>query len=400
MLLADEQVSSVSSAGNVLWPLADHLGTIRDIADYDEGDLDFEITNHRVYDSFGRLESETNSAVDLAFGYTGKYTDDATGHTHHLNRWYDPTTGRWLSEDPIGFAAGDTNLSRYVGNEPVGHVDSLGLFEQGMGYTGPESDSPAAQDDEKPIVFPNEPTLGQIIDSLGFSEPAQWSVDSGVKEIAGHQFPYERWTDTTSGKEWFVLKLQNGSGGYIFFPSDEALNDSIKEWWMGQCMLAAARHTITASEFGLLGELGIRPMTGLSGIGRAGRGLRLSSSVHSALDEIKSLGSLAGKSKGEIEAMHRLRGYRSTPANNGGTVWTKPLPDGNTAAVRIDPPVIKSKPKGFADEVPHVHKEVVPTNKVQSGNYGPGDATRLDDYGIPSADPRKTHIPGGGGGGP
>jgi len=32
MLLADEQVTSISSAGTVLWPLADHLGTIRDLA--------------------------------------------------------------------------------------------------------------------------------------------------------------------------------------------------------------------------------------------------------------------------------------------------------------------------------------------------------------------------------
>jgi RHS repeat-associated protein len=28
---------------------------------------------------------------------------------------YDPTQRRWLSEDPIAFGAGDTNLYRYVG---------------------------------------------------------------------------------------------------------------------------------------------------------------------------------------------------------------------------------------------------------------------------------------------
>ena len=25
------------------------------------------------------------------------------------NRWYDATVGKWLSQDPIGFTAGDTN---------------------------------------------------------------------------------------------------------------------------------------------------------------------------------------------------------------------------------------------------------------------------------------------------
>lgn len=37
--------------------------------------------------------------------------------------------GRWLSEDPIGFAGGDGNLYRYAGNGPSGKFDPLGLRE-------------------------------------------------------------------------------------------------------------------------------------------------------------------------------------------------------------------------------------------------------------------------------
>ena len=40
---------------------------------------------------------------------------------------YDPTIGRWLSEDPTGFDAGDANLYRYVGNGPTDGVDPSGL---------------------------------------------------------------------------------------------------------------------------------------------------------------------------------------------------------------------------------------------------------------------------------
>jgi hypothetical protein len=40
---------------------------------------------------------------------------------------YDPTIGRWLSEDPIGFEAGDANLYRYVGNGPANATDPSGL---------------------------------------------------------------------------------------------------------------------------------------------------------------------------------------------------------------------------------------------------------------------------------
>jgi uncharacterized protein RhaS with RHS repeats len=42
---------------------------------------------------------------------------------------YDPSTGRWLSVDPIGFEAGDANLYRYVRNEPLLQTDPTGLFE-------------------------------------------------------------------------------------------------------------------------------------------------------------------------------------------------------------------------------------------------------------------------------
>jgi len=43
-------------------------------------------------------------------------------------RWYDPATGRFISEDPIGFAAGDANLYRYCGNSPTNATDPSGMI--------------------------------------------------------------------------------------------------------------------------------------------------------------------------------------------------------------------------------------------------------------------------------
>ncbi|MBI1916597.1 MAG: hypothetical protein HYS12_17955 [Planctomycetes bacterium] len=40
---------------------------------------------------------------------------------------FDPTIGRWTTEDPIGFEAGDANLFRYVGNDPTNATDPSGL---------------------------------------------------------------------------------------------------------------------------------------------------------------------------------------------------------------------------------------------------------------------------------
>ncbi len=44
-----------------------------------------------------------------------------------MERYYDAETGRFISEDPIGFAGGDLNLYAYVLNNPVKWIDPLGL---------------------------------------------------------------------------------------------------------------------------------------------------------------------------------------------------------------------------------------------------------------------------------
>ena len=44
---------------------------------------------------------------------------------------YDSIIGRFINEDPLGFAGGDSNLFRYVQNDPVNFVDPLGLMGSG-----------------------------------------------------------------------------------------------------------------------------------------------------------------------------------------------------------------------------------------------------------------------------
>jgi RHS repeat-associated protein len=131
-ILADEQVTSPSQAGTVLWPLSDNAGSVRDIAQYNATTGTTTVIEHRVYDSFGNLVSPANSAVDFLFGYAGQMSDSATGLENDLNRWYDPHTGRFLSEDPSGFAGGDANLYRYAKNNPLTHTDPTGLFDEGF----------------------------------------------------------------------------------------------------------------------------------------------------------------------------------------------------------------------------------------------------------------------------
>ena len=61
------------------------------------------------------------------FHHTGKILDEHTGNQWQNYRSYNPETATWQSADPIGFAAGDTNLYRYVGNIVLVYVDPYGL---------------------------------------------------------------------------------------------------------------------------------------------------------------------------------------------------------------------------------------------------------------------------------
>jgi RHS repeat-associated protein len=125
----DQILAEENGAGDVYWMLTDNQNTVRDVVEYDAGLDETNVVNHIAYDSFGNKLSETDDSLDmLDINYTGRYFDEATGLQWNLNRWYNPSVGRWMSEDPIGFGGG-VNLMAYVSNQPILHTDPLGLVE-------------------------------------------------------------------------------------------------------------------------------------------------------------------------------------------------------------------------------------------------------------------------------
>jgi RHS repeat-associated protein len=115
-----DQVLADETPTNMVWALADHQGTVRDLIDNGGN-----VVEHLSYDSFGNLSS--TPTFDFRYGYTGRERDSETGLEYYRARYYDSAVGRFVSEDPIGFAAGDSNLTRYVGNSPTNFVDPSGL---------------------------------------------------------------------------------------------------------------------------------------------------------------------------------------------------------------------------------------------------------------------------------
>ena len=119
---ADQLFADETAVGNVLWPLADNENTIRDVVNATGA-----VQDHLVYDAFGNITSQTNASQQSQYTYTGQMLDPATGLMYYKSRWYDPQDGRFITQDPKSFQAGDVNLQRYVNNDPLRFVDPTGM---------------------------------------------------------------------------------------------------------------------------------------------------------------------------------------------------------------------------------------------------------------------------------
>jgi RHS repeat-associated protein len=124
---------------------ADGLGTVTSLTDPTGA-----VAATYTYDSFGFLTNSTGSATNW-FRYTARQFDSDTALYYYRARYYDPTIGRFISEDPIRFKGG-INFYAYVRNSPIKLIDPSGL---------------CAANGQQPItcdtVLPNGQTVGDVV---------------------------------------------------------------------------------------------------------------------------------------------------------------------------------------------------------------------------------------------
>lgn len=87
-----------------------------------------EVTKKYAYDAFG-VEKNIDDADTNAFRYCGEYYDIETSTIYLRARYYNPSTGRFISRDSVTGNIDDPlslNLYAYCANNPIGYVDSNG----------------------------------------------------------------------------------------------------------------------------------------------------------------------------------------------------------------------------------------------------------------------------------
>jgi RHS repeat-associated protein len=118
-----DQPLAMTRGGQSYFYGMDHLGSVRLVTDAAGA-----VANRYDYDAFGNWEATSYETVANPFGFTARERDAESGLMFYRARYYDPQIGRFISEDPIGFEAGDLNLYRYVFNNPILLIDPTGNF--------------------------------------------------------------------------------------------------------------------------------------------------------------------------------------------------------------------------------------------------------------------------------
>jgi RHS repeat-associated protein len=85
-----------------------------------------------TYDDYGRADHASTSGLALLF--QGQRLDAETGLYYFKNRFYEPSTGRFLSRDSVLDPVNFGNFYTFVGNNPGSRLDPMGLLTERIAF--------------------------------------------------------------------------------------------------------------------------------------------------------------------------------------------------------------------------------------------------------------------------
>ena len=164
----DEFFSRTDSTG-AYSPIMDALGSSLELTNSSGN-----ITTQYGYDPYGNTTSYGGTSTN-AFQYNGR-ENDGNGLYFYRARYYSPTFGRFISEDPLEFWGGGTNFYAYDASNPISRNDPFGLcwiYKQSDGSTYYQNDDTGVTTQVSPAG------VGYSGYGNGLNDPGSQSVGTG-----------------------------------------------------------------------------------------------------------------------------------------------------------------------------------------------------------------------------
>jgi RHS repeat-associated protein len=220
-----------------------------------------QIIEKYTYDAFGKptiLSANDTQLSTSAYGnrfmFQGREYLSELGIYDYRHRMYNPALGRFLQTDPTGFDAGDMNLFRYCGDDPVDGSDPTGLYVATLTMFGGGDWSSRA--DGLTNLDVHRLNEGKIVDEIrafeksmneqGGDAKVKWSGHVNEIHDSNHKFG----NGVVATTDWDVASKASSDGGKIAgFGNDLRINIYWNDSSDARSQLIAQTMTSARGEF-------------------------------------------------------------------------------------------------------------------------------------------------------
>ncbi|MCX2683927.1 hypothetical protein OO306_00005, partial [Pseudomonas sp. DCB_AW] len=181
------------------WYQCDQLGTPLDVTN-----CGGKIWRRDIYTAWGLADqnTSTNECSHLhhnSLRFQGQYFDVESGYSYNRYRYYDPSTGRFITKDPIGFSGG-LNVYTYAQN-PTQWIDPLGLTKSSSPSGRKPKSSKSNQHSSNPCRKPWEVhRYNRVCEGMLNGTRAKYYRDPES------DLWWSRDTENHGGSEWKVMR--------------------------------------------------------------------------------------------------------------------------------------------------------------------------------------------------
>ncbi len=199
-----DEILNARISGTDYFYASDALGSAHQIVD-----AAGQLKNSYDYDVWGETHT-LSMTIPNTFLFTGREAGE-NGLSQYRLRFYDPSVGRFISEDPIHFESGDINFYRYVYNSPANMVDPLGLW--GLENLPDPMLDVLADAPEGAMDYLD--TAGNY--AAGMGDTLSWGATGLIRNLLGDSAIVNKCGGAYSAGEWSGLALDlaigNAAGG-------------------------------------------------------------------------------------------------------------------------------------------------------------------------------------------